>query len=167
MSVAGPSATVGTFASFNRALAAKANLELAYAIARTPTAAHAATPTTPGTPDAASLTAAMTALTASAMYSPAQLAPDPAGGFTPGPYVVTHDYSSNSGDVVNPINGESGTLAQLNDFVAAVDTVHDLRWKAKFAMNLNTVQQRLYNPVASKYIEVHVPDHQLTDSDRA
>src|SRR6185437_728154 len=32
----GPGSTVGSFASFNRALAAKANLELAYAIARGP-----------------------------------------------------------------------------------------------------------------------------------
>src|ERR1019366_8883271 len=57
-----------------------------------------------------------------------------------------------SGDLVNPIDAQIGTEAQLNDFVAAVDTVDDLRWKAKFIRNPNVVQQQLYNPVASKYL---------------
>ncbi len=154
---AGPSTTLGTFASFNRALAAKANLELAYAKARGP-GGVAPTASTPGSPDAAALNTALKDLTASAMYNPAAaLAPDPVGGFSPGPYVVTHDFSGTSGDLVNPVHGEIGTLAQLNDFVAAVDTVNDLRWKAKFALNPNKVQQQLYNPVASKYIPSMYP----------
>jgi starch-binding outer membrane protein, SusD/RagB family len=156
LSTAGPSTTSGTFASLNRALAAKANLELAYAIARTPPNT-APSVTSAGSPDPGALTTAMADLTASAMYNPAELAPDPSGGFTAGPFAVTHDYSANSGDLVNPINGESGTLAQLNDFVVAVDTVNDLRWKAKFGPNPNKVQQQLYNPVASTYIETMYP----------
>jgi len=159
LQTAGPSTAPGTFASFNRALAAKANLELAYARARTPTGgANAPTPTSPGAPDAGALTDALTALNASGMYSPAALAPDPSGGFTPGPFVVTHDFSATSGDLVNPVNGAIGTMAQLNDFVAAVDTLHDLRWKAKFIKNPNAVQQQLYNAVASKYIPAMYPN---------
>ncbi len=151
LSVAGPSTTVGTFASFNRALAAKANLEMAYAIART-TKGSSPDTASPGSPDPAALTAAMTALTASALYNPAQLAPDPSGGFSPGPFVITHDYSANSGDLTNPIKAELGDLALLNDFVVSVDTINDLRWKAKVGPNPNPVQQQLYNPVTSKYI---------------
>jgi hypothetical protein len=153
---AGPSTTAGTFASFNRALAGKAKLELAYAIART-AGGPAPTPTTAGTPDAPSLAGALAALDSSAMYNPAVLAPDPSGGFTPSQYVITHDFSATSGDIVNPINGEIGTLAQLNDFVVSVDTLHDLRWAAKFGKNPNAVQQQLYNPVASKYIPIMYP----------
>lgn len=156
LATAGPSTTAGTFASFNRALAAKANLELAYAIARS-AAGTSPSPSAPGSPDPGALTTAMTDLTASAMYNPAVLGPDPSGGFTPGQYVVTHDFSANSGDLVNPVNGEIGTVAQLNDFVVSVDTVHDLRWKAKFGPNPNKVQQQLYNPVASTYIPTMYP----------
>jgi hypothetical protein len=154
--VAGPSTTVGTFASFNRALAAKANLELAYAKARS-APGTSPSPTSAGVPDATALTAAMTALTASAMYNPTQLGPDPSGGFSPGQYVITWDWSANGGDAVNPINAELGDIAQLNDFVVSVDTIHDLRWKAKFGPNPNPVQQQLYNPVASKYIPTIYP----------
>jgi len=144
---AGPSSSPGTFGSFNRALAAKANLELAYAIARH-SAATAPTPTTPGSPDAAALSAAAAALAASGMYNPAQLGPTPAGGWTSGTYVVTHDFSAQSGDVVSPVNSNIGQLAVLNDFLADVDTAHDLRFKAKFVINKVPVQQQTYNPVA-------------------
>lgn len=151
--VAGPSTTAGTFASLNRALAAKANLELAYAAA----GARPASPSLAGSPNQAALTAAMADLTASGMYNPAQLVANPTGGFSPGPYVALFDFSANSGDAVNPINGELGDLAQLLDFVVTVDTVNDLRWKAKFGKNPNPVQQPLYNAVASKYIPTIYP----------
>jgi len=148
---AGPSTAVGSFASFNRALAAKANLELAYAIARS-NGGVAPTPTSPGSPDAGVLNTALADLTASAMFNPSQLAPTTAGGFAPNAYTVTFDFSANSGDFINPIKSELGELAQLNDFIADVDTAHDLRWKAKFILNPNAVQQPLYNTVASKYL---------------
>ncbi len=57
---AAPSTTAGSFAAFNRALAGKAGLELAYATARN-AAGTSPTPTTAGTPDAMALTHAPTA----------------------------------------------------------------------------------------------------------
>lgn len=143
----GPPSTVGSFASFNRALAAKANVELAYYIARM-SAGSAPTPGSPGSPSATILNTALTDLTASAMYNPTVLAPDPAGQFKEDAYDVAHDFSAQSGDLVNPIQQQIGTLAQLKDFIADVDTLHDLRWKTKFVTNPNPVQQQVYNPVA-------------------
>jgi hypothetical protein len=149
----GPSTVAGSFASFTMALAAKANLELAYAIARTPTnGASAPTPTSPGAPDPLRLDSAMTDLLASAMYNPGALGPDPVGTFKQDAFDVTFDFSAASGDLVNPVQAQIGTLAQLNDFVADVDTVNDQRWFAKFILNPNSVQQPTYNAAASKYI---------------
>ncbi len=147
----GPPGTLGSFASFNRVLAAKANLELAYAIARG-TPGTAPNPTSLGAPNVAALNQALTDLTSSAMYNPSALAPTPSGQFVPGTYVVTHDFSTQSQDLVNPVQSQIGTEAQLNDFVADVDTVNDQRWHAKFIVNPNPVQQPLYNSVASKYL---------------
>ncbi len=147
----GPGKVAGSFASFNRALAVKANLELAYAIARSP-GGGAPTPTTPGSPDAATLARALALLDSTAMFDAggALLAPTTAGGFSASATTVTHDFSGASGDVVNPIQGQIGTEAQLNDFVAAVDTANDLRFKAKFIINPNPVQQQVYNPTANE-----------------
>ncbi len=158
---AAPASAAGSFASFNRALAAKANLELAYAIARQKHGASAPTPTSAGSPDAGALAVAMTDLTGSAMYNPVALAPE-APTFSAGPTAVVFDFSGTSGDIVNPIQGELALLAQLNDFVADVDTVHDLRWKTKFALNPHSVQQQFYNPVASKYIPTMYPSPSAT-----
>jgi len=152
---AGPSTTLGTFASFNRALAAKAYLELAYAIARTPSGGpNAPTPTSPGVLDATTLATALADLNASAMWDPtgASLAPNATGSFSADSRNVMWDFSAQSGDQVNAIQSQIGTIAQLKDFVADVDTVNDLRWKAKFVLNPNPVQQQLYNPVASLYL---------------
>ena len=151
-SSAGPSTTLGTFASLNRAWAAKANLELAYAIARTPTnGVDAPTPGSAGTPDAAALTTAAADLAASALYNPAALTPNSPGGFTPDAHTVTLDFSAQSGDLANGVSQNLGTFYQLNDFVADVDTAHDLRWKAKFQLNTNAKQDPTYNIVASNY----------------
>ncbi len=158
---AGPAKTLGTFASFNRILAAKAYLELAYAKARNPGSGVSTRPglTTAGSPDGASLTTALARLNASAMWDPtgASLAPNTAGTFSAASRDVMWDFSAQSGDQVNTIQGSIGTIAQLKDFVADVDTVNDLRWKAKFIVNPvvaggGQVQQQLYNPVASVYI---------------
>lgn len=126
---AGPSTVAGSFASFNRALAGKAGLELAYAIARNRGAG--ATPTTPGSPDAAALTRADSAMTASALYN-VPLTTPVAGGYTENSAGVYWDYSSVSGDVVNPIYNQLGTWVTLRYLVADVDTLHDARWLAKF-----------------------------------
>jgi hypothetical protein len=145
----GPANTVGSFASFNRALAAKARLEWAYAIARA-NAGSAPTPSSAGAPNLAALNAAMADLDSSAMYDSTGgvLAPTVTGGFKPDAHTVMHDYSAASGDLINPVFNNIGTEAVLNDFLADVDTAHDLRFKAKFIHNPNPVQQQLYNPVA-------------------
>ena len=145
----GPPRTVGSFASFNRALAAKAHLEWAYALARM-TPGTAPTPTSTGSPNVAALNAALADLDSSGMYDStgSVLAPTASGGFKPDAHTVTHDFSPQSGDLANPVNGAIGTEAVMNDFLADVDTVNDLRFRAKFIHNPNPVQQQLYNPVA-------------------
>lgn len=148
---AAPSTAQGSFAAFNRALAAKAGLELAYAIARH-TPASSPTPTSPGVPDVGALTRADSAMTASALYAPASLAPTPVGGFTTtDPFGVFFDFSSTSGDQVNPINGLANTLWLMKEMTTDQDTLHDLRWLAKFSSDTTSVQQPLYSPSAAQW----------------
>jgi starch-binding outer membrane protein, SusD/RagB family len=130
---AGPSSVAGSFASFNRALAGKAGLELAYAIARNAPAGSGARPTasTPGLPNVAALTRADSAMTASALYS-VPLAPPTAGGFSENSAGVYWDWSSISGDQPNPFQSGIGTWQTLVYLVGDVDTLHDARWQAKF-----------------------------------
>lgn len=144
------SATAGAFSALNRALAGKANLELAYAIARS-SAGSAPTPNFAGTPDQAALLRADSAIAASALYQPGSIAPPASGPFAD-PLAVYHTFSATSGDIVNPINGEIGTLRMLNEFVAAVDTANDLRWKAKFVANPAQPQQQGYSGVSAPFI---------------
>jgi hypothetical protein len=145
--VAGPSTTPGSFAAFNRALAAKAGLELAYAIARNSAGTHP-TPTTPGAPDVAALTRADSAAGASAFFDLAALAPPASGGFTDDAHGVYWDFSAQSGDLVNPINGAGGIWQTLKTLVADVDTANDLRWHRKFAHNPFPLQLPQYDSVA-------------------
>jgi hypothetical protein len=149
---AGPSTAQGSFAAFNRALAAKAGLELAYAIARH-TPASTPTPTSPGAPDAHALARADSAMTASALFAPGSLAPNPVGGFTTtDPFGVFLDFSPTSGDQVNPINGLANSLWLMKEMTADQDTVHDLRWLAKFSLDtINIIQQPLYSPSAAPW----------------
>jgi starch-binding outer membrane protein, SusD/RagB family len=114
VSGSGAPSAAGSFAAFNRALAAKAGLEYAYAVARN-TAASAPTPTTPGSPLASALTRADSAARASYIFNggtveyvqttPAQYA-DPFG--------VYHSFSGASGDIANPIQADIPTLYVLN-----------------------------------------------------
>ncbi len=129
----GPSNVAGSFASFNRALAGKANLELAYAIARNSQATHP-TPTSPGAPDATALARGDSAITASALYS-VPLAPPVPGPFAENAGGVYWDWSSTSGDVVNPINANIALWRTLVYLTGDVDTVHDARFLAKFTPN--------------------------------
>jgi starch-binding outer membrane protein, SusD/RagB family len=148
---AGPSTAPGSFAAFNRALAGKAGLELAYAIARGTGAGP--TPTSPGTPNAAALTRADSAIKSSALYNPGAITTPTPGGFNVAdPYSVYHVFSAQSGDIGNPVNGMIGTMAVLWDLVYDVDTVNDARWLAKFSPNPNLVQQGSFNAIASPYI---------------
>jgi hypothetical protein len=108
---ASPSTTAGSFAAFNRALAAKANLELAYAIARSP-GGTPPTPTTTGSPDAAALNRADSALHASALYNPGALAAAKPGDFTDA-LAVYQNFSGASGDIANPWQGPYLTTAYV------------------------------------------------------
>jgi hypothetical protein len=149
---AGPSTVQGSFAAFNRALAAKAGLELAYAIARN-SPASSPSPTTPGVPNAAALTRADSAMTASALFSPGALAPNPVGGFTTSdPFGVFLDFGPTSGDQVNPINALANTLWLMKEMTNDQDTVNDLRWKAKFSLDTqNIIQQPTYAASAAPW----------------
>jgi hypothetical protein len=152
---AGPSMRAGSFAAFNRALAGKANLELAYAIARS-TPATAPTPTSSGLPDAAALRRADSALLASALYQPSALTAPMPGPFSD-PNAVYHSFSPASGDVVNPVNANIGTYRMMNEFVAQVDTAHDARWKAKFTTNPAPAQVPQYSDKSSSFIFTFYP----------
>jgi starch-binding outer membrane protein, SusD/RagB family len=148
---AGPSTGTGSFAAFNRALAGKAGLELAYAIARG--TGGAPTPTSPGSPNNAALMRADSAIKSSALYNLSAITtPSPGGFVITDPFSVYHAFSPQSGDLVNPVNGTIGTLAVMWDLVVDVDTINDARWKAKFSVNPNSVQQGAFNAVASPYI---------------
>jgi hypothetical protein len=128
--VAGPSTVSGSFASFNRALAAKAGLELAYAMARS-TSATSPGLSTPGAPNAAALTRADSAALASALIK-VPLAPPAPGPFAPSAGGVYWDFSAAAGDIGNPISGLLGTWRTLSYFTADVDTVNDQRFLNKF-----------------------------------
>jgi hypothetical protein len=149
---AGPSTVQGSFAAFNRALAAKAGLELAYAIARTPSGGGAApTPTSAGTPDPNSLTRADSAMTASALYNLSGIVPPVNGPFSLDPYGVYHTYSAQSGDLENPLNIFYTEMAPMWDLVLDVDTANDLRWKNKFTPNPVPLQEPPYNAAGAPY----------------
>lgn len=145
------SATGSTFSAFNRALAGKAGMELAYAIARR-SPATAPGPSSPGQPDLAALVRADSAIKASALYNPSTLAPPTAGGFGLDGYSVLYNFSATSGDLTNPFNQNIGTYIVLKTIPSSQDTVHDLRWRNKFVVNPNPVQQPSYAAAASAYI---------------
>jgi hypothetical protein len=134
---AAPSTANGAFAAFNRALAGKAGLELAYAVARATN--NGPTPTTPGTLDQAILLHADSQLTRSALYNPAVIAPPVAGSFALDPYGVYHAYSGQSGDLPNPIVLDYNAFNSLYDMSNDVDTVNDLRWTHKFVADSKTL----------------------------
>lgn len=146
--VAAPSTTKGSFASLNRALAGKAGLELAYAIARNSPATHP-TPTSPGAPDQGALTRADSALTASALYNPAVIVPPVPGNFPADGYSVFHSYSGSSGDVQNTIFASYFLYNSLYDLAFDVDTVNDLRYKNKLAPDPQAVQVAAYAGVSN------------------
>ena len=148
-SVAGPSTAPGAFAAFNRALAAKAGLQLAYAIARS-AGGTPPTPTTPGSPDVTALTRADSAANASSLFTPTSLSPEPNSGWTDSPDGVVWDYSAQAGDLVNPLNSQQGVWVTLRTLVADVDTLNDLRWKAKFGINPFVLQLVQYDSIVVK-----------------
>jgi hypothetical protein len=100
----------------------------------------------------AALTRADSAAHASALFVPGALPPNPKGSWAYDANTVLFDFSAASGDIVNPIAAINGTQAVLQEVANAQDTVNDLRWKAKLALNPNPVQQQSYNFVASRWI---------------
>jgi hypothetical protein len=146
----GPSTQPGAFAAFNRALAGKAGLELAYAIARS-AGGSAPTPVSPGSPDVNALTRADSAITSSALYNPGALVPNPTGGWASDNNTVIINYSSSSGDQVNPINGIKATYWMLRELTTSQDTVNDLRFKAKFVNDTTPIQQQSFSQIADQY----------------
>jgi hypothetical protein len=139
------------FASFNRALAGKAYLEYAYAIARSSSGSRP-TPTTAGAPDVTALTAADNALALTALLDTTKLTVNSPAGFSPDGYSVLHNFSGKSGDAVNPMNTLFGTFRILNTIQSSQDTVNDARWKNKFAITTAAPQQQTYDGPVSTYI---------------
>jgi hypothetical protein len=144
---ASPSTAAGSFASFNRALAGKAGLELAYAIARS-TAGGSPTVTLPGSPDQPTLLHADSQLVQSALYDLSAIAPPPVGDFPLTTTGVYHTFSGQSGDLQNGIVPFYFFYNALWDLAFDVDTVNDLRWTNKFAVNTNGVQFAPYSGVS-------------------
>ena len=129
VSGAGPSGSAGSFAGFNRALAAYAKLQYAYATTRVAGGGAAATPTTAGSPLLSALTAADSAIHATFLYNPTTLAPATAGDFAD-PLAVYHDFSSTSGDLVNPVTfavGQTTTVFVLDGVASEIAAGGDLR----------------------------------------
>lgn len=133
---AGPASAAGSFASFNRALAGKANLEWAYAKARG--TGGAPTPSSAGTLDASILTTANNDFTSSALYTVPT--PPPAGGFVENGTGVFWDWSAQSGDLTNPVFGQIGIWRTLAYLTHDVDTVADQRFINKFVQNTFPLQ---------------------------
>jgi len=109
----------------------------------------------------AALTRADSAVTASALFAPASLPANPNNGWTTAPAGVFLDFSSTSGDQVNPINGLSNTLWLMKEMTNDQDTLHDLRWIAKFSFDPTPVQQPTYSASASQW---HYAEYPTTNS---
>lgn len=120
---------------FTLALRAKARLEYAYAIARGASGHGAGAPTltSPGSPDPSQLDSAAADFailaTHGLLYSDGNLAAVGKPGSDPGVYV---QYSTASGDVQDPLGASAQQLFALRSAVAQIDTLHDLRFLAKF-----------------------------------
>ena len=126
--MAGPSGTSGSFSGLNRALAAYAKLQYAYGVTRV-AGGNPATVSTPGSPLASALTLADSAVHASFLYNPGALTPPAAGDFSD-PIAVYHNFSSTSGDAVNPVTfsvGQTTTLYVLDTVAAEIAAGGDLR----------------------------------------
>ncbi len=124
---------------FTLALRAKARIEYAYAIARGPNGHGAGAPTlsSAGSPDLSQLDSAAadfeTLATHGVLYSDANLAAVGKPGSDPGVYI---QYSTASGDVQDPLGASAQQLFALRGAVAQIDTLHDLRFLAKFGHGL-------------------------------
>jgi starch-binding outer membrane protein, SusD/RagB family len=126
---AGPSGTAGSFAGFNRALAAYAKLQYAYATTRVAGGGTRATPATSGAPLMSALVAADSAIHATFLYNPGALTPPTAGNFSD-PLAVYHNFSSTSGDLDNPVTfavGQTTNVFVLDTVATEIAAGGDLR----------------------------------------
>jgi len=126
---AGATYTAASFRNLTLALRGRAHLENAYAIARASGASHP-TLTQPGSPDAGELNAAIADITASSLYSATLTAGEAVAANDLG---VFHNFSAASGDVQNPIFGQSAATFILKQAAIQIDTINDARFVAKFA----------------------------------
>jgi hypothetical protein len=141
VSGAGPSGTSGNFAGFNRALAAYAKLQYAYATTRVAGGGTPADSAHSGAPLLSALVAADSAVHATFLYDPAALEPPTAGNFTD-PLAVYHNYSSTSGDLDNPVTfavGQTTTVFVLDTVASEIAAGGDLR-ATKLIVNSSTPQ---------------------------
>jgi hypothetical protein len=120
---------------FALAVRATAHLQYAYAIARGAAGDGAGAPTltSPGTPDVNQLDSAAadfdTLQAHGLLYSDADLTAVGKVGGDPGVYL---EFSTVSGDVTDPLGASAPQLFALLGEVAQIDTLHDLRFLAKF-----------------------------------
>jgi len=121
--------TAGGWMNFVYALRGRARVEYAYAIARGPGGTRP-TPATPGQPDVNQLDSAISDITASNLYSPTLTAGEAVASTDAG---VFHAFSSAAGDIANPVYGISNSYFVLEGAAQQIDTLHDLRFLAKFA----------------------------------
>jgi hypothetical protein len=119
--------TAGGFEAFTLALRGRARVELAYAMARQ--AGAAATVSSAGSPDQSQLDSAVTDITSSALYSATLSASEAIASNDIG---VSHDFSSASGDIGNPIFAFAGSIYALEGAAKLIDTLHDQRFLAVF-----------------------------------
>jgi hypothetical protein len=121
--------TAGGFEALTLGLRARARIELAYAIARR---SAGTTPTVGslGSPDQNQLDSAIADIQASALYSASLSASEAVAANDIG---VFFDFSSASGDVINPIFGNAGGTFALEGAAQQIDTVNDQRFLAMFA----------------------------------
>jgi hypothetical protein len=122
--------TAGSFEGLTLALRGRARIEYAYAIARGP-GGTAPTATTAGAPDQSQLDSAITDITSSSLYSPTL---SPTEAIAANDIGVFYSFSSAAGDVANTIFGVSASVYVLEGAAQQIDTLHDQRFLAKFAI---------------------------------
>ena len=122
--------TAGSFEGLTLALRARARIEYAYAIARGP-GGTAPTATTPGSPDQSQLDSAITDITSSSLYTPSLSSGEAIAANDLG---VFHSWSSAAGDISNPIFTNAASVFVLEGAAKQIDTLHDQRFLAKFAV---------------------------------
>lgn len=122
--------TPGGWLNLVYALRGRMRVELAYAVANGPGGTRP-TATSAGAPDQNQLDSAIIDITASSLYSPAlnageAVAPNDLGAF--------HWFSSAAGDLPNPLYVTSGAEFVLEEAAQQIDTLHDNRFMAKWAI---------------------------------